>query len=191
MAIYRLLDRVSPMDTDCGALCDAACCAIGLAELEEEDFNMGIYLYPGEEKIFADIGKQFLDDKCKLFPSHWLDWSTEDVAFYDYPDSWHGKVYFVRCKNPPHCPREYRPLQCRFFPLTPHIMKDGTFKLILFPSELPYECPLIRDKINLNPRFIKATYTIWKHLLRDPLIRDMVEHDSARREEEGLEIHCV
>ena len=25
-AIYRLLDRVSPVDFDCGILCGAACC---------------------------------------------------------------------------------------------------------------------------------------------------------------------
>ena len=34
----------------------------------------------------------------------------------------------------------------------------------------------------LNPDFIKATYTVWKHLLRDPLIFDLVEMDSRLRQ---------
>ena len=34
-AIYRLLDRVSPLDTDCGALCGAACCTSAYEDGEE------------------------------------------------------------------------------------------------------------------------------------------------------------
>ncbi|MGI6751975.1 MAG: hypothetical protein ACOX4U_05065 [Anaerovoracaceae bacterium] len=186
LAIYRLLDRVSPVSFDCGTLCGAACCAIGNIESEKEDFELGIYLYPGEEKIFKEY------ETRKPFPSEWLDWSIEYVNSQNYPDSWSGgKVYFVRCKTPPNCPREYRPLQCRFFPLTPHIMGDGSFKLILFPYELPYECPLIQEKANLDSRFIKATYTVWKHLLRDQVFWDLVKFDSDYREEENLELHFI
>ena len=39
-AIYRLLDRVSPVDYDCGTLCGAACCMVE----SEPDMEMGIYL---------------------------------------------------------------------------------------------------------------------------------------------------
>ena len=171
-AIYRLLDRVSPLKTDCGKLCGAACCTCG-GDGEGDDFDLGIYLLPGEEKIFT--GKE-----------DWLKWSRERAEDYEFPDSWKGYIYFVRCKNPPHCPREFRPLQCRFFPLTPHIGEDGKLRLILSPLELPYECPLIRDKMQLEDRFIRATYTVWKHLIRDPLIRDLVEFDSEIRDEEEL-----
>ena len=44
--IYRLLDQVSPVDYDCGELCGAACCTC-------QDPDMGIYLLPGEEKMFT------------------------------------------------------------------------------------------------------------------------------------------
>ena len=98
-AIYRLLDRVSPIDYDCGKLCGAACCTC--ADTNGDDMEMGIYLYPGEHKIHNK-------------KDNWLDWTVEDAAEFEFPDSWNGPVYFVRCKTPPVCPREKRPLQWSF-----------------------------------------------------------------------------
>ena len=60
-AIYRLLDRVSPVPYDCGKLCGSACCTISGDHPDEE---MGIYLYPGEEQIHDQ------DDP-------WLCWTVE------------------------------------------------------------------------------------------------------------------
>lgn len=54
-AIYRLLDRVSPVDGDCGRLCGSVCCTWGCNENPDNntgtEIEMGIYLYPGEHKI--------------------------------------------------------------------------------------------------------------------------------------------
>ena len=72
-----------------------------------------------------------------------------------------------------------------------HLTGDGRLNLILSPLELPYECPLIRDRLRLTPAFIRATYTVWTHLIRDPLIFDLVEFDSAQREEMGKELVFV
>lgn len=170
MAIYRLLDKVSPIEGDCGKLCNAACCTCGGDSHEQEglDFDLGIYLLPGEEKLFT-------------MKEEWLKWSVEYAEDYDFPDSWFGKVYFVRCKTPPVCPRESRPLQCRFFPLAPHFSDEGNLQLILSTSELPYSCPLISERTELNKEFIQATYTVWKRLIKDPLIFDLVEMDSKDR----------
>ena len=167
-AIYRLLGRVSPVDYDCGKLCAAACCT---CTDESSDEELGIYLYPGEDKIH---------DKN----DSWLDWTTENAEDFEFPDSWSGKVHFVKCKTPPICPRNKRPFQCRTFPLAPHLHEDGTLELIYNDVELPYTCPLIDDEIPLNDDFVKATYTVWSHLIRDPLIRDLVEMDSRARDEE-------
>ena len=89
-AMYRLLDRVSPIDGDCGRLCGSICCTIDnapeipkssdnillqdiedvnkhnhykmsddvtanrdIATAEEDEQVLGIYLYPGEESLFA------------------------------------------------------------------------------------------------------------------------------------------
>lgn len=166
-AIYRLLNRVSPLPGDCGQLCSAACCSCGGDGSGEDslDFDMGIYLLPGEEKLFTQ-------------KEDWLKWNVDYAENFEFPASWYGKVYFVRCKTPPQCPREMRPLQCRFYPLAPYLSKDGELSLILSTTELPYRCPLIDDNVPLQESFIKATYTVWKHLIRDPLIRDLVKMDS-------------
>lgn len=160
-AIYRLLNRVSPLNGDCGTLCGSACCLPAGEDL-------GIYLLPGEEKVFT--GKE-----------DWISWNSEQAEDYDFPDSWRGKVYFIRCTAPPFCPREMRPLQCRFYPLEPHLTWDDRLFLIRSTADTPYTCPLIQEQIQLDPRFVKATYTVWKRLITDPLIYDLIKMDSAER----------
>ena len=163
LAIYRLLDKVSPVPFDCGQMCSAACCTCG-----KEDESLGMYLLPGEHKVYSK-------------EDTWLSWSYEYAEDMDFPESWKGKVYFVRCNNPPHCSREKRPMQCRTFPLTPHIDECGELTLIPNDSELPYYCPLLDNIDELEEDFIKATLTCWKHLIRDPLIYDLVKYDSELR----------
>ena len=169
-AIYRLLNRVSPLDRDCGGLCGAACCT-----KEKENTDMGIYLLPGEDKVH--------DKK-----DSWLSWISESAEDYDFPDSWRGKVFFVNCKGPNYCKREIRPMQCRTFPLTPHITEDGELILLYNDMELPYRCPLIDEEMPLNESFVQATFTVWKHLIRDPLIYDLVKMDSEMREDALAEL---
>ena len=179
IAIYRLLDRVSPIADDCGKLCGSACCTYEApGDESHDDFSMGLYLLPGEEKIFSG-------------DEDWLQWSWEYAENYEFPDSWHGKVYFLKCLDAPFCNRKKRPLQCRIFPITPHIDEYGNLFMIYQSGQLPYSCPLISDKIKLNDDFLKANYTVWKHLLRDPLIYDLVEMDSQYRIEDGDEIEIL
>lgn len=163
-AIYRLLDRVSPVPYDCGKLCGSACCTISGDHPDEE---MGIYLYPGEEQIHDQ------DDP-------WLCWTVEQAEDYEFPDSWNGDIYFVRCTDPPHCPRSKRPLQCRTYPLAPRLTEDGILILIKNDENLPYTCPLIVNDMELSDDFIRATYTVWSHLIRDPFIYDLILMDSQK-----------
>ncbi len=201
-AIYRLLDRVSPIDGDCGTLCNSACCTCQY-EPDELEFNaandvnadnyLGLYLLPGEQKFYEQA-----DDE-------WIEWGHLMAEDYDFPESWHGKVYFIQCRTAPNCPRNRRPIQCRTFPLAPHIDEDGFFHIILHCDELPYTCPLLEvnkvnnadgvsethEELSLNEDFIQATYTVWKHLIRDPYIYDLVEMDSEIRIEEKKEIKVL
>ena len=140
--------------------------------------DMKVYLLPGEEKLFSG-------------DEEWLGWSWAYAEDYEFPDSWHGKVYFLRCLNAPHCDRAMRPLQCRTFPLAPHIDEDGELCMIYQNGPVPYTCPLITDKIPLNDDFVKATYTAWKRLIEDPLIYDLVEMDSDYRIEDGETIEIL
>jgi hypothetical protein len=167
---------VSPIDGDCGELCGGACCCAGEEDAAAQGFNLGIYLLPGEDKLFRKRDGLF-------------EWSASKAEDGDFPSSWRGKVYFIRCKTPPLCQRDMRPLQCRFFPLTPHLFADGTLKLILFPMErLPYTCPLISERRPLSKAFVRASYTVWRRLIRDPLIRDLVAYDSEERDAGALTV---
>lgn len=133
---------------------------------------MGIYLLPGEEKLFTH-------------DENWLSWGWTRAEDYEFPDSWHGKVYFLQCITAPFCDRKNRPLQCRTFPLAPHMDDDGNLYMIFHSGGLPYDCPLTAGDIPLNNSFIKATHTAWSHLICDPLIYDLVELDSRNRIEDG------
>ena len=202
-AIYRLLDRVSPVDYDCGTLCNSICCTFTSADivLQEVDSSqlptynaagnaadpvldadgpetvtaaeeeLGIYLYPGEERLFT-------------MQEDWLAWEIDDASWYDFPDSWEGDVCFVRCLKAPRCDRPKRPLQCRFYPAAPHVTEDGELILIRATAATPYECPLIAKKTRLNESFLKATHTVCTHMARDPWIMDLFEYDSEYRRED-------
>ena len=41
---------------------------------------------------------------------------------------------------------------------------------------------MIEEEIELDERFVKATHTAWKHLIRDPLIYDYVWGESRERD---------
>ena len=163
-AIYRLLDRVSPVPYDCGTLCGAACC-----RAEEPGKEMGIYLLPGEE---------LLHPRPEDPEDDWLIWREDDPEEHGLPCNWPNPAYFVRCKTPPKCPRELRPFQCRTFPLKPFINSDGILTLVYNLDDLPYKCPLAWQAMELTEDFVKATYTVWYHLLRDPAVLEMVAEDS-------------
>lgn len=168
-AIYRLLDRVSPVPFDCGTICGAACC-----NAAAYDENLGMMLLPGEDKVH--------DRK-----DDWLSWEALISNEYEFPESWNGKIWFVRCKTPPRCPRHLRPIQCRTFPLMPHLSQDGELSMIYNDFDLPYVCPMIEDETELDASFVKATQTAWKHLLRDPLIYDLVWKESRDRDANFIE----
>jgi len=186
--IYRLWENVSPIDGDCGSLCSAACCrADGLypdeiknpeyvqdvLEEDEKD-DLGIYLLPGEELVH---------DKS----DEWLTWFKSNAEDVDFPESWTGEVYFVKCKGPDSCKRQLRPIQCRTYPVAPYITEKGELKLILNTDILPYKCPLVHQRFKLNQDFLDATYSAWKRLILDKRVYDLVEDDSRFRDECGFE----
>lgn len=158
-AVYRLLDMVETEVFDCGSLCGHACC-MG----KDNAGELGIYLLPGEHLILKES-----EETVK-----WLSWDRQDHSDVDFPDSWTGPVYFVKCLTPPECPRKYRPLQCRTFPLKPVIGDNGVLEMIWEDEELPYSCPIIENNMPIHDSFYKATYTVWTHLMRDKRIFDLV-----------------
>lgn len=163
--LYQLTASVTPLAGDCGKLCGKACCQPDAAN------SLGIYLFPGEEAVLQ-------------LPRPWLEWEIHDPRHYDFPASWQEPVHFVKCTGP--CPRELRPLACRFFPLAPHLLRDGQLLLIYETMHLPYRCPLIVQRRRLQKKFIATTAVAWQELLKNRLIYDLIWEDSRQREKERL-----
>jgi hypothetical protein len=184
--IYKMLDEVLPINGDCGKLCSAACCQLDASyeqefeneDFEEEEADLGMYLLPGEEMV------QDPEDS-------WLSMSEEDSAEYDFPTSWPKRTIFAKCRGPENCKREKRPIQCRTFPLYPHITEEGELALIYCDFELPYLCPLIEKETELNENFILATYSAWRRLIEEESIFDLIKQDSLAREEAGMGYRIV
>ena len=85
--LYSLIDEVTPLKVDCGALCDGACC---------KGDDAGMYLFPHEEVMYS--GKE-----------KWMDIYDSDILLRGEP------VKILVCKGK--CDRRKRPLSCRIFPL--------------------------------------------------------------------------
>lgn len=136
------------METDCGLLCNKACCDGG-------DEDLGMYLFPGEELVISD------SSYFKIEPTNipLKDGSPILLAICD------GK-----------CDRRIRPLSCRIFPLTPYLTYQQTLTLDL-DIRATGICPLINDKnaLPLHPDFVRSVRKTIRILAKDPEILDFIE----------------
>lgn len=156
---YELLDAYTPLVDDCGLLCGSRCCS----EWKDE---VGIYLLPGEDQIF--------DFNCSCFTCE-----KQSTAEYEFCPSWQGEFYFVKCTG--NCPRDKRPIQCRTFPLEPHLRLDGMLEMII-SHEYEFLCPLVKQGIALiNSDFVKNAKLAWTMLLGDSMIYEDVQWESEKR----------
>lgn len=148
-SIYRLWDDITPLCTDCGTLCNHACC-------KPDPFGEnGMYLFPGEEKLFYNNAN----------------YRVLDTAFY-YTDTKHAKL--VVCRGA--CQRDMRPLSCRIFPYVPYYRKGSGFKII--PDPRAYSvCPLARNYkyVNFEKKYFRAIHKTFSLLTRFSVVCDFLE----------------
>ncbi len=148
-SLYQQLDSVTPLPVDCGKLCGSKCCT-------EWDNGAGVYLLPGEEKIFQGL------DWCNtaLIPKI-------EAAF---PGE---HSYILHCRGK--CPRRQRPLLCRTFPLTPYIEAEKDIGLV-FDEGGRLICPLVQlgDMRRLDPRFVRRVLSVWKRLSEYKAIKSYI-----------------
>lgn len=163
--IYEMTDNLSPVEGDCGKMCAMVCCR---PEAFDTDEGPCIYMLPGEEVVFD--GRP---GGLKLI--------REDAAEHELPASWGDTVITAQCEGAGNCVRSCRPIQCRTYPLAPHINKKGELELIYSDIRTPYTCPLIYEKRNLTDDFIQNTYKAWEMLTQYRAIRDLVISDSRKR----------
>lgn len=138
-SIYRYYGTTTPLLVDCGELCGGACC-----ESPDEE-ETGMYLFPGEERIFEN------NPDFKIVPSEFL-----------YRDNKCANILI--CKGI--CNRVIRPLSCRIFPVVPYI-RENKFELIFDPRAKSI-CPLVElpDFTNLDKVFLKKTRNVINLLMK-------------------------
>ena len=168
---YARLDRLTPLERDCGELCSRMCCH-GLEK------KAGMYLFPGEEVMLPAEVDWFR-----------LDWHLTSER--EFCPMWEGKIEaagFLRCKGS--CPREHRPLACRLFPLAAVLRppahgrceKETAMDVILDP-DAAILCPLARYATmdQLDPEFVRACREVYARLAEDPLILEDLRWQAERR----------
>ena len=99
--IYSIIGNRTPIPADCGRLCSKACC-------EGDKEGDGMYLFPGEEKMY---------DKLPA-------WALISETDFEYGDETAG---LFSCDG--YCERGLRPLSCRIFPLTPYVDENGDWDI--------------------------------------------------------------
>lgn len=145
---YRILDQVTPLATDCGLLCNKACCDGG-----EDD--LGMYLFPGEELILSDLSY------FRIMPT---DIQLENGSH----------VLLINCYGK--CDRKLRPLSCRIFPLTPYLTYQDILTVDL-DIRAAGICPLVKAKKSpsIHPNFIQAVRKAIRLLSKDLEILEFIE----------------
>lgn len=134
--LYRQLDHITPLRFDCGRLCGGACC-------RSEPEQPGMYLFPGEEAMFA--GKAGFTLSEAVLPGY-------------------GPVPLLACEGA--CKRSERPLSCRVFPLAP-VFTSGSLSLRLDPRGRR-ACPLCRGGIDaLSEEFVSSVRSVFAALAEE------------------------
>lgn len=137
--LYKKFNKRTPFSSDCGQLCNNACCVDSSGE------ELGMYLFPGEETMFLN------KDNFKI--------SDSEFQYGNY------KAKILLCS--PYCKRKERPLSCRIFPLFPYIAKDGYLKVIVDPRGMGV-CPLNKLEVkNFNSKFTRGVKHIGMELMKD------------------------
>ena len=133
-----LLSTLTPLKTDCGRLCQGACC--------QGDDETGMLLFPGEEALF---------ESCtfgRVLPANF------DLA---------GKpVSLFVCKGT--CNREERPLACRLFPLFLRFKKNGQTRVKLDPRAASVCPLCDYGIWGLDQAFVSACEDAYAALLQSP-----------------------
>lgn len=151
-----LLMDVTPMKTDCGALCGAACCR------DNGEAGSGVWLLPGE---------------CR----NGIPWGTISASHMPVTDT---PVRTLYCTGP--CDRRLRPFLCRIFPLTPYYSEKKQTWSVRMDRRAAQICPLFRGGIKtLSPAFVENARKSVSILSGDPdwleMLKLLQQEESAYR----------
>ena len=153
----ELLENVTPLITDCGLLCDHACCKA------DEDSGDSVWLFPGEEEIAFSWGEV-------------TDVSLPVTGI---------KAKSLYCNG--FCERENRPFGCMIFPLVPYFSKKTNAWSVRMDRRAFALCPLTAyGKKGLNPEFVenaeKAVQILSETETGERFLQALAREESVYRE---------
>lgn len=141
----EMMENITPLKTDCGKCCGAACCQ------SDEDGQGGMVLFPGEEALYREL--------------------PEGMQLTPYDDILPGMQLLI-CDGL--CDRHLRPLSCMLFPLTPVVVeKDGKagLKVMVDPRAFSV-CPLCEGGVRgMDAQFVETVRAAGKVLCQNSEIR--------------------
>ena len=141
-----LLENVTPLSTDCGCLCGAACCR------DNGEAGSGVWLLEGES------GEN-------------MNWGH--VAEEKMPVTGRA-VRTLYCDGM--CDRHLRPFMCRIFPLSPYFSRKKQAWDVRMDRRAAAVCPLFGyGKIGLSPEFTSACAEAVRILAEDPQGEELLE----------------
>ena len=160
---YSIVGDKTPLNTDCGVLCNKICC-----ENEYADDDRGMFLFPGEERMYDDLP----------------DWVVLKPTGIEYsPDK---NITLAVCNGK--CDRERRPFACRIFPLAGVINKENELKIIMDnrgKSMCPIAFAMQVDEIDIS--FVKSVTKALKYLLPFREIKAFLQYtDELINEDETI-----
>lgn len=161
LQLYRLFDKITPINADCGRICSSACC---------KGDDAGMYLFPGEESVY------------ELLNPDWVTVENSDFC-YEYAEKTYN-VSIAFCNG--HCDRYQRPLACRIFPLTPYIDEQNHLRVIVDPRGKGL-CPLARGLYteDFEPAFVKNVERAFALLAKNKRVWAFLKAYSAQLDEYG------
>ena len=152
MRAYGLLDDITPLPYDCGALCGRRCCrpdcrVAGSHAVSGERIAVGgMWLLPGE-RLLCD---------------------SNDFSITTLPNG-----DFLSCAN--RCDRKKRPFSCRIFPYFPALSKreDGSWRIRCRADPRGYGvCPLLNKRFpaRVSLDFRRQVVRAARILVSDPVV---------------------
>lgn len=159
---YAILGDLTPLKTNCGKLCGAACCQ------SDESGENGMLLFPHEEWLYRKPIEGFA---FRLADDHSL---------------YRGGKRLI-CEGS--CPREHRPLACRLFPLRVRLACDATGENTKVVPELDPRawccCPLLEQGglRAMSGDFIDAVRRAGERLIQNDDILEALYHEQRLLDE--------
>ncbi|MBN2259942.1 MAG: hypothetical protein JW702_05335 [Clostridiales bacterium] len=160
---YRFMD-VNLTEGNCGESCGYHCCR----NIDESGKIFGLYFLPFEYELMQK-GKGLIDESRT---------EVHTKIAYEMPKGVR-KLYYGFCKDNKNCIRELRPIQCRTYPLVPHL-ESGVLSLVIEKNQ-EHQCPLIQKRELWNTEFEVGILNGWKELLQISQIKVMIEYESEER----------